>query len=157
MEAWPPAQSKQFVPSNAAIVSANRRQAPGFLNSHHPGTIGEAVARCTTASSWLTWDMPAPRTKLPRSELEPASVSQAKLRLLAPPSPKQSFQRRFTPGAANAGIAGTATSRTHARISRVSMFPPGLQSVVAGASCSRQPVRPAGGRSEEHTSELQSL
>src|SRR5262245_2049530 len=54
IDAFPTAQSAQVTPSNAEIESDSCRQAPAFLNSHHSGSTGEAVARSTIGTIPLT-------------------------------------------------------------------------------------------------------
>src|SRR5215831_715916 len=81
------------------VTMLNCRQVPALMNCHHAGTVGAADASSSVAMLPCTFETAAGRMNVARRFSEPLFVLQAKSRLLAPPSPKQAFQRSATPAA----------------------------------------------------------
>src|SRR5262245_54285159 len=121
--ARPPPQSAQLIAltEGAALMPSEPvRHVPAFLNSHHAGSAGLAVARSITTSSPVVVARSAPSSKLAMSTFVPVLLAHAKVLAATPASPKHSFQRRLTPAAADATVAEPARSRMHSVV--VSFF-----------------------------------
>src|SRR5262245_47217548 len=76
------------------------RHDPKLKNAHQAGRGELAVARSIVTWFSLTCESACPSTNDPTNTFDPLLALQAKLRLKAPPSPKQVVHRMFTPGPA---------------------------------------------------------
>src|SRR5262245_3020658 len=91
-----PLQEPVMVGADRAIM----RQDPTFLNCHHAGNTGLlATFRSMIALSPLTSERSTGGSNEIWRSLLPTFVSQAKVRLVAPPAPRQLFQARLNPPA----------------------------------------------------------
>src|SRR5215471_14013152 len=94
-------------PAGGSVDAAREavRQLPGVRNCHHAGSVVPAKLKRTIASVWTTPATGDESMNVQASCSLPVLASQAKRRLIAPPSPWQAFQRIWVPLALALGAA----------------------------------------------------